>query len=93
MKILMFGATGMPFKAACRLRLWVIQPPEAVRSKTALYRAAHVLSTPLIGLLRRLAPTARVTSAEVERAMPAVARGGYPRPVLELADIQAAARG
>ena len=83
---------ALPFKAAYMFRPGVIQPLHAVRSKTALYRAAYVLATPVFGLLHALRPASLVTSVEVGRAMLGVVRHGYPRPILEVADIQAAAR-
>jgi uncharacterized protein YbjT (DUF2867 family) len=83
---------ALPFKAAYMFRPGVIEPLHAVRSKTALYRLAYVAATPLFSLMRAVRPGSLVTSVEVGRAMLAVARGGYPRPILEVADIQAAAR-
>jgi len=80
------------FKAAYMFRPGVIQPMHAVRSKTAAYRAAYVLAKPFFGLMRSIRPRSIVTSVEVGLAMLTVARSGYPRPILEVADIQDAAR-
>jgi uncharacterized protein YbjT (DUF2867 family) len=81
---------GLGFKAAFMFRPGVIQPMHAVRSKTALYRATYLLATPLFGLIRTFWPRSIVTSVEVGQAMLGVARGGYPRPILEVPDIQVA---
>lgn len=79
----------LPFTAAYMFRPGAILPMHGVRSKTALYRAAYVVFTPLYPLLKRLAPNAVTTSEQVGRAMLQVARHGYPNPLLEAADINA----
>lgn len=79
----------LPFKAAFMFRPGAIMPMHGVRSKTALYRAAYVVLTPLYPLIKRLSPNAVTTSEQVGRAMLQVARHGYPDPVLETADINA----
>lgn len=79
----------LPFKAAFMFRPGAIMPMHGVRSKTALYRAAYVVLTPLYPLIKRLSPNAVTTSEQVGRAMLQVARHGYPNPVLETADINA----
>ena len=79
----------LPFKAAYMFRPGAILPMHGVRSKTALYRAAYVVLTPLYPLIKRLSPNAVTTSEQVGRAMLQVARYGYPNPVLETADINA----
>lgn len=84
---------SMGFKGAYMFRPGVIQPLHAVRSKTFAYRAAYAIATPLFKLIRAVRPQSIVTSVEVGLAMLSVARIGYRRPVLEIADIQAAARG
>ena len=80
------------FKAAFMFRPGVIEPMHAVRSKTALYRLAYLFATPVFGLVRAVRPGSIVTSVEVGLAMLSVARRGYPRPILEVADIQGAAK-
>jgi uncharacterized protein YbjT (DUF2867 family) len=80
------------FKAAYMFRPGVIRPLHAVRSKTALYRAAYLLAKPVFWLIQAVSPRSLVTSVEVGLAMLSVARRGYPRPVLEVEDIQDAAR-
>jgi hypothetical protein len=44
----------------------------------------------LLPLLRRVFPNQVLTTEEVGRAMLAVARRGYPKPVLEIRDIRTA---
>lgn len=68
-----------------------MQPGKGVRSKTRLYHAIYTTLGPLYPLLRRLAPTHVTTTANVGRAMIAVARGGYPKRILENTDINALA--
>lgn len=81
----------LPFKAAYMFRPGAIQPLHGVRSKTGWYRALYAATMPLYPLLVRLFPGFVTTSEQLGRAMIAVARGGYPKPVLESADINRAA--
>jgi uncharacterized protein YbjT (DUF2867 family) len=81
----------LPFKAAYMFRPGAIQPLHGVRSKTGWYRALYAATMPLYPLLVRLFPGFVTTSEQFGRAMIAVARGGYPKPVLESADINRAA--
>jgi len=77
----------LPFKAAYMFRPAGIQPLHGVRSKTAWYQAAYTVAAPLLTLLNRIAPNYMTTTEQVGRAMIAVARNGYPKPVLESEDI------
>jgi uncharacterized protein YbjT (DUF2867 family) len=77
----------LPFKAAYMFRPAGIQPLHGVRSKTAWYQAAYTVAAPLLTLLNRVAPNYMTTTQQVGRAMIAVARNGYPKPVLESEDI------
>lgn len=77
--------------AAYMFRPGYVQPGRGVRSKTRVYRAFYAMVGPLYPLLRRLAPTHVTTTANVGRAMIAVAAGGYSARVLENADINALA--
>ena len=80
------------FKAAYMFRPGIIEPLHAVRSKTALYRMAYLVAKPIFWLLHAISPRSLVTSVELGLAMLSVARRGYPQPILEVADIQIAAR-
>ena len=77
----------LPFKAAYMFRPGFIQPLHGIRSKTPLYRVAYAVTTPLFPVLSRVVPNAVTTTEQVGRAMIAVARNGFPRPVLEQRDI------
>lgn len=77
----------LPFKAAYMFRPAGIQPLHGVRSKTAWLQAIYVVASPLLTRLARTAPKYMTTSERVGRAMIAVARDGYRRPVLESEDI------
>lgn len=77
----------LPFKAAYMFRPAGIQPLHGIRSKTAWVQAIYTATAPLLTLLNRLAPQYMTTTEQVGRAMIAVARHGYPTPVLESEDI------
>jgi hypothetical protein len=47
----------------------------------------YAVLKPLYPMLRRLAPNMFTTTERLGRAMITVARGGYPRHILEMADI------
>ncbi len=79
----------LPFKAAYMFRPAGIQPLHGIRSKTAWVQAIYVAAAPLLSLLNRVAPKYMTTTEQVGRAMIAVARNGFPRPVLESEDINA----
>ena len=79
----------LPFKAAYMFRPAGIQPLHGIRSKTGWVQAIYVGTAPLLSLLNRLAPKYMTTTEQVGRAMIAVARDGFPRPVLESEDINA----
>jgi uncharacterized protein YbjT (DUF2867 family) len=79
----------LPFKAAYMFRPAGIQPLHGVRSKTAWVHAIYVATSPLLSLLKRVAPKYMTTSAQLGRTMIKVARDGFARPVLESEDINA----
>lgn len=83
---------ALGFKGAYMFRPGIIQPMHAVRSKTAAYRVTYDLARPLFVFIRAFWPRAIVTTEEVGRGMLGVVRRGYPRAVLEVRDIQDAAR-
>lgn len=80
----------LPFKAAYMFRPGAIQPLYGVRSKTAWVQAIYTVTSPLLTLLHRLAPQYVTTTEEIGRAMIAVAKHGYPKPILEMTDIHKA---
>ncbi|WP_158903844.1 epimerase [Burkholderia sp. L27(2015)] len=79
----------LPFKAAYMLRPGAIQPLHGVRSKTALYQAIYSVTRPLLPPLRALFPGQITTTEHLGRVMIALARDGYPKPILEARDITA----
>ena len=81
----------LPFKAVYLFRPGIIQPLHGIRSKTASYRVFYTLTAPLLPLLRALLPNLILTTEQVGKAMLAVARTGWPTPVLEARDIRRAA--
>lgn len=82
---------GLGFKGAYMFRPGIIQPMHKVRSKTALYRVIYGVATPLFGIIRKVWPRSLVTSVEIGNAMLTVARGGFPKKILEVGDILDAA--
>ena len=81
----------MPFRSAFMFRPGVIQPLDGIRSKTRAYRIGYVVMAPVMPLLRWAFPNSVLTTREIGQAMLAVARKGWPRPVLEAKDIHHAA--
>jgi uncharacterized protein YbjT (DUF2867 family) len=77
----------LPFKAAYMFRPAAIVPMHGVRSKTWWYRVLYALATPFYPALKAILPNGITTTERVGRAMLAVARRGYSKPVLETRDI------
>jgi hypothetical protein len=77
----------LPFKAAHMFRPAGIQPLHGIRSKTVWYQALYTLAAPLLTVLYKVAPRYMTTTEQMGRAMIAVARQGYDKPVLESEDI------
>jgi len=80
------------FPNAFMFRPGYIQPKRGVRSRTRLYRALYAIAAPLYPVLKRLGPRLVTTTADVGRAMIEAVANGYPRRILEVADINALAR-
>ena len=70
------------------LRPGIIQPTHGVRSKTRLYNAIYTATGPVFPLLERVAPRYVTTSDRLARAMLQIARVGFPRHILENADLR-----
>ncbi|MEW6767209.1 MAG: epimerase [Pseudomonadota bacterium] len=77
----------LPFKAAFMFRPGLIQPLYGVRSKTGWIDIIYTAISPLMSLTAHLAPNSVTTTEQVGRAMIGVARRGYPKPILEVEDI------
>jgi hypothetical protein len=82
----------LPFKAVFAIRPGIIQPLHGARSKTASYRLLYNLLSPLLPLARWLAPRTVLSTEIIGRALLNMARRGAVKPVLESADIWAAAQ-
>ena len=77
----------MGFEAAYMFRPGLIVPIDGIRSKTGVYRTVYAALRPVLPLLLRAFPKQMTTTEQVGRAMLAVAKRGYPKQVLEAADI------
>ena len=82
----------LPFKTVCAIRPGVIEPLHGAKSKTTSYRVFYSLLAPLLPLARWLAPRTVLSTEIIGRAMLNIARRGAAKPVLETADIWAAAQ-
>jgi hypothetical protein len=82
----------LPFKAAYMFRPGLIKPGPGIVSKTGLYRALYAVLTPLVPLVRAIAPNLVTSTQEVGRAMLNVVRRGAPTQVLATREINAAAK-
>jgi len=77
----------LPFKAAYMFRPALIVPFHGIKSKTKVYRIFYAITGPLLPLLYKIAPKYVTTTEQVGRAMIRVARQGWPKRILENADI------
>jgi hypothetical protein len=65
----------------------MIIPMHGIKSRTAAYRVIYAVTTPFLPVLRKLFPSAITTTEQLGRAMLAVAKNGYAKPILESRDI------
>jgi len=79
----------LPFRSAYMLRPGIIVPMHGVKSKTRLYRVFYTLLGPVLPWLQRRFPRAIIDTEQFGRAMIEVARTGYPKQILEMADLAA----
>ncbi|MCU1323642.1 MAG: epimerase [Acidobacteriaceae bacterium] len=84
---------GLGFKGAYMFRPGMIQPLDGIQSKTKSYRILYSAIGPLLPLLKRLFPKYVTSTQEVGRAMLAVARNGYGKPLIEADEIGRIAAG
>jgi len=81
---------ALPFRGAYMFRPGLIQPLHGIRSKTKFYQAFLSGFGWLIAMLKPLFyPKYMTTTEQMGRAMIGVARRGYPKRILETADINA----
>ena len=73
---------ALPFRGTFMLRPSFIQPVDGVTSRTPSYRVFYAIISPLLSPLRRMAPGAVITSADLARAMLVLARDGTGKAVL-----------
>jgi len=78
---------AMPFKSAYMFRPGYIQPLRGIKSKTALYNASYLITTPFYPLLKRLFPKFITNTELVGKAMINVVLNGYDKVHLENEDI------
>ncbi len=82
----------LPFAAAYMFRLGIIEPLDGIKSKTNAYQIFYTLGKPLFPVIRLIFPNQIVTTRQIGRAMLNVARNGWPKRVMEIKDIRAAAQ-
>ena len=78
---------AMPFKRVFILRPAIIQPLNGARSKTPWISAMYTVTAPLLSFWRSLSPGGINTTESIGRTMLRLARVGYPKKILESADI------
>lgn len=79
--------TKLPFKSVYLFRPGIIQPLHGLRSKTPSYRYFYYLASPLLSLIRWIAPGAIVTTESIGKAMLNAARQEGRRAIVEARDI------
>jgi uncharacterized protein YbjT (DUF2867 family) len=77
----------LPFHAAYMFRPALIVPLHGIQSKTRLYRVLYALLGPLLPALQGRFPKYVTTTEQMGRAMIKVSKFGWPKSVLENADI------
>jgi len=82
---------NMLFAGAYMFRPGIIQPLDAIQSKTKSYRTFYKFAKYLLPFLRSTFPNHVLTTKQIGQAMLNVARRGYPKRILESKDIRAAA--
>jgi uncharacterized protein YbjT (DUF2867 family) len=85
------GLLRMPFAAAYMFRPGFIEPANGEISRNKLYRALFVIAKPLLPLLRAVFPSQILTTHQIARAMLNLVTQPYPKHILEIKDIRAAA--
>ena len=77
----------LPIKASYVFRPGIIRPLHGIKSRTTAYRIGYTIAAPLMALLVRTLPKFATTTEQIGRAMLGVAKHGFPKRVLETADI------
>jgi uncharacterized protein YbjT (DUF2867 family) len=81
----------LPFAAAYMFRPGFIEPAHGEISRNKLYRALFVVTKPVLPMLHRLFPNQILTTEQIARAMLNLVIRAYPKHILEIEDIRAAA--
>jgi uncharacterized protein YbjT (DUF2867 family) len=81
----------LPFRAAYMFRPGFIQALHGIRSKTKLYQFFYTALNPVLPLLKSAFRRQITTTEELGQAMLHVGKHGYPKFILETADIVRAA--
>ncbi len=81
----------LPFAAAYMFRPGFIEPAHGEISRNKLYRVLFTVVRPLLPLLRRAFPNQILTTEQIARAMLNLVNHPYPKHILEIKDIRAAA--
>jgi hypothetical protein len=81
----------MPFAAAYMFRPGFIEPAHGETSRTKLYRISYAVAKPLLPLIRLLFRNQILTTQQIARAMLNLVTHPYPKHILEIKDIRAAA--
>jgi hypothetical protein len=68
-----------------------IEPAHGEISRNKLYRVLFTVVRPLLPLIRRLFRDQILTTEQIARAMLNLVNHPYPKPILEIKDIRAAA--
>lgn len=84
---------AMPFRAVYVFRPAFVQPLHGVTSQTASYRILYRLISPLVPLIKLLAPRRITTSERIGLAMLRAAKAGPPNRLLESWDIDQLGKG
>src|SRR5271170_6751725 len=81
----------LPFAAAYMFRPGFIEPAHGEISRNKLYRVLFTIAKPLLPLLRRVFPNQILTTNQIAHAMLNLVTHPYPKHILEIQDIRAAA--
>lgn len=82
----------LPFRSAYMFRPGYIHPMRGVKSKVKLYNLLYKIFGWAYPLLKKLKPTAFISSVELGKAMLEVTMKGYSKPILESGDIASLGR-
>jgi len=83
---------ALPLKAAFMFRIGYVQPGRGIKSRSKFTHVTYTLLAPLYPLLKLIFRDSLTSTGSVGKAMIAVARDGYERPLMSNRDINKAAR-